>query len=243
MKKIVEENSMPIYKKIESYILDAIKDSRYQQGMMLPSEEEFCTIFNTSRMTVRKALDILVNKGYLHRVKGKGTFVSKFNIEKTMNSISGWQETIEAAGLKGKTEVIKFELDKADEEVAKNLNIVVGSEIYILERLRYADGVPVILEKAHLNAALFPGLLKYDFSKVSLYKKMEEKYGVILDHLYQKLYTRNIVGDHAKKLFGKDEATALIMIDTSYDQHTRPIEYTVCYINGERYTIRYVVKK
>ena len=76
------ENKIPIYRQIEQYIMNNIEDGIYAEGMMIPSEEDFCEKFHTSRMTVRKAFDILQTKGILHKKKGKGTFVSTFSIEK-----------------------------------------------------------------------------------------------------------------------------------------------------------------
>lgn len=53
------ENKIPIYRQIEQYIMNNIEDGIYAEGMMIPSEEDFCEKFHTSRMTVRKAFDIL----------------------------------------------------------------------------------------------------------------------------------------------------------------------------------------
>ena len=76
------ENKIPIYRQIEQYIMNNIEDGIYAEGMMIPSEEDFCEKFHTSRMTVRKAFDILQTKGILHKKKVKGTFVSTFSIER-----------------------------------------------------------------------------------------------------------------------------------------------------------------
>lgn len=237
------DKSIPIYRQIENYILECIHDSRYPQGMLIPSEEEFCRMFHTSRMTVRKATNNLISRGLLHSIKGKGTFVNKFNFEKTMNSVTGWKDTMRAAGFRTKTDILRMDRDICGEKTAKCLNIPEGTEIYILERLRYADDVPVLIEKAHLNAALFPNLMEYDFSEKSLYETMEKEYGITLHHVYQKLKTQTVTGKYAQVLFEKKEAVALAMENTSYDIYTRPVEYTISHINGERYSLRYVVNK
>ncbi len=237
------EKKLPLYRQIENYIVECIHDSRYPQGMLIPSEEEFCRMFQTSRMTVRKATNNLISRGMLHSIKGKGTFVSKFNFEKTMNSVTGWRDTMLAAGYRTKTKVLRLEKDICDEKIAKYLNIPVGAEIYILERLRYADDIPVLIEKAHLNVSLFPNFMDIDFSQKSLYETMEKEYGITLHHVYQKLKTQTVSGKHAQMIFDVEEAVALVMENTSYDIYTRPVEYTISHINGERYSLRYVVNK
>ena len=234
-------NELPIYKQIENYIMDCIHDSRLQKGMIIPSEENFCEMFKTSRMTVRKAIDELVGKGILYRIKGKGTFVNKFNVEKTMNISTGWKETMMAQGHKVHTKVLNFCYVEASEFIAKNLNISKGTKVVLLERLRYADDLPVLIEKAYLNASILQGIMEYEFNDESLYRVFENHFGIKLNHVYQKLYTKELSGEHAKLLFNSASATCIVMENTSYDNYTRPIEFTICYINGERYTLRYVI--
>lgn len=246
MKTLIEHENkydLPIYKQIENYIMECIHDSRLQQGMIIPSEENFCEMFSTSRMTVRKAIDELVGKGILHRMKGKGTFVNKFNIEKTMNISTGWKETMRAQGHKVKTKVLNFCYVEASEFVAKNLNVTQGSKVVLLERLRYADDLPVLIEKAYLNGSILQGIMDYEFSDESLYRVFETHFGIKLNHVYQKIYTKEITGEHAKLLFNTKSAVTMVMENTSFDNYTRPIEFTICYINGERYTLRYAINK
>ncbi|MCR0165826.1 GntR family transcriptional regulator [[Clostridium] innocuum] len=114
------ENKIPIYRQIEQYIMNNIEDGIYAEGMMIPSEEDFCEKFHTSRMTVRKAFDILQTKGILHKKKGKGTFVSTFSIEKNMQTIHGWKETMQMAGYRTRSDLLKIAMEKADEKIAKN---------------------------------------------------------------------------------------------------------------------------
>lgn len=236
-------HDMPIYRQIENYIMECIRDSRLQQGMIIPSEENFCDLFSTSRMTVRKAIDALVGKGVLYRIKGKGTFVNKFNIEKTMNISTGWKETMQAQGHKTRTKVLNFCYTKASAYVAKNLNVVENSQIVLLERLRYADDLPVLIEKAYLNGNILAGIMEHEFSDESLYRYFEQNFKIELNHVYQKIYTKEIDGDYAKMLFKEKSAIAMIMENTSFDNYTRPIEFTICYINGERYTLRYAINQ
>ena len=59
------ENKIPIYRQIEQYIMNNIEDGIYAEGMMIPSEEDFCEKFHTSRMTVRSR-----GYGFLYRPDG-----------------------------------------------------------------------------------------------------------------------------------------------------------------------------
>jgi GntR family transcriptional regulator of arabinose operon len=67
----------PKYKELKNYIKQNILDNIYKEQEAIPSENEFCKLFNTSRVTVRKAIDELVMEGYIYRVQGVGTFVQE----------------------------------------------------------------------------------------------------------------------------------------------------------------------
>lgn len=240
---MMEENQKPIYQKIEDYITSNIKSSQYAKGMMIPSEEEFCKLFNTSRMTVRKSLDSLVSKGYLHKVQGRGTFVSQFNFEKTMNSITGWKETMQAAGFKTKSTLLKMETIKANEKVAKNLNIKMESDVIFIERLRYADGIPILIEHTFLNASMYPDFNKHAIHDFSLYDIIEKEYHLPIHHAYQKIRTQKLEKRESNLLFSIDDASVMVLENVSFDTYTRPLEFTISYIDGEKYALRYVAQK
>lgn len=234
----------PIYKEIIDYIKDAIKDGRYEKGELIPTEEEFCNLFNTSRMTVRRAIDDLVSKGMLTRIRGKGTFVARFNIEKTMNSVSkGWSETMEALGFKTSSKVLTFDKIKADKYIADNLNIPVNSEVYVLERLRYADDNPVVIEKAFISADRFPNLNQYTFENESFYDVLRKNYNIKIDHSYQKLKAVELVGEKAKFFSKTGKAIVIEIANTNYDQYSKPIEFGIDYVNSDIYVLRYVIKE
>ena len=235
------ENKIPIYRQIEQYIMNNIEDGIYAEGMMIPSEEDFCEKFHTSRMTVRKAFDILQTKGILHKKKGKGTFVSTFSIEKNMQTIHGWKETMQMAGYRTRSDLLKIAMEKADEKIAKKLHMKEGDFVYIIIRLRYANDTPILIEKAHLNAFMFPNLLQITFEEQSLYDILKRNYQLHIHHVCQKVLTQKLYGAYAQQFFQEDEATALVMENISYDDREIPLEYTISYINGELYSLNYYV--
>lgn len=240
----MKDSEKPIYREIIDYIKDGIKDGRYGKGELIPTEEEFCSLFNTSRMTVRKAIDELVGKGMLTRIRGKGTFVARFNIEKTMNSASkGWSEAMEALGFKTHSKVLIFEKIKADEYVADNLKIPLNSEVYVLERLRYADDNPVVIEKVFISADRFPDLNKYSFEDESFYDILRKNYNVKIDHSYQKLKAVQLTGEKAEFFSKTGNAIVIEITITNYDQYSKPIEFGIDYVNSDIYVLRYVIKE
>ena len=79
--------SEPMYKKIYDDLLNGIKEGKYPPGCRLPSEKELIDIYNVSRITVKKALEILAYRGCILRKPGKGSFVVfESNLEKALQS-------------------------------------------------------------------------------------------------------------------------------------------------------------
>lgn len=66
----------PLYELIYKEMLNSIRNGTYQQGVKLPSEKEICEQFNVSRITGKKAMDMLAEQNIIIRMPGKGSFVN-----------------------------------------------------------------------------------------------------------------------------------------------------------------------
>ena len=88
-------NTHTIYQQLADFIQGKIETNEYNFGAKIPSEREFSEIFKISRMTVRKAIDLLIEKGLLVRIQGKGTFVSKPKIDSPIDTIKSMKSFIQ----------------------------------------------------------------------------------------------------------------------------------------------------
>lgn len=86
------------YKEIEHDILSQIQDGKLQTGDQILTESELCSRYQVSRMTARKALDLLSSKGILVRTPGKGTFVNSVQITKTANRTRSFSNDMRSIG-------------------------------------------------------------------------------------------------------------------------------------------------
>lgn len=231
----------PIYQEIETYIEEQISNGNYRQGSMIPSEEAFCKQFHTTRMTVRRAIHDLVFKGMLHSIKGKGTFVTSFDTRTTMNLVCGWKRTIEAEGASTHADVLNAYVQEADHTTRKALQLEDEEAVFVLEKVRYMNQSPVLIEKTYLRKESFPKIETYDFDTTSLYDLLKEEYQCQHDHVYQKINLTKVTGTYAHMLFQEDEGVALLMKNTAYNKQMQPIEYSECYINGDKFPLRYVI--
>src|ERR1044071_2758103 len=122
----------------------AIAQGTFRPGTQLPTEAELCEMLGVSRTVVREALRVLENDGLVARRHGIGTFVRNLPIIKNLNFNFGLTEMIESAGLKPGTSNLSFRKETADEEKAKQLAVSVGTALITFERIRTANGRPVV---------------------------------------------------------------------------------------------------
>ncbi|XAM37014.1 putative HTH-type transcriptional regulator YurK [Terrisporobacter petrolearius] len=176
--KLVDKNSqIPLYIQLIEIIKDMINKNELQEGHYLMSERDICKIQNVSRMTVNKAIINLVNEGVLERRQGKGTFVSYKKQKLTYEKMQGFTEIANEKKLKVKNEILKFKLDKPNDVVKEYLQIKDDSLlVFHIERVRFVDEDPTILEKIYIPKYMCPDLNADLINKNSLYKLYREKY-------------------------------------------------------------------
>ena len=145
------------------------KFQRMAPNSAIPSARELAHTHKVSAMTVRQALVALQQEGIINSVPGLGTFVSDRRMSKRLVFTSFSQEVAER-GMKPSSKVVTAIKTKVtDPKLAEILQIQVGDPIYKIERIRYADNIPMALEESIISANLMPGLLDQDL-KTSLYE-------------------------------------------------------------------------
>lgn len=172
-------SSRPLYKQIKHAIMSAIDNQGVLPGEKIPSLEDLSERYGVSRMTARQAVQDLVREGKLYTVIGKGTFVAQENkIEPPMNTVWGFSDSFSSSGGNELSRFLSMEVKKSGFEVSKKLNIAPDHRIYKLSRVRMINHKPVAVEFSHLPFDRFPNLDTFDWSKLSLYATLREKYHV-----------------------------------------------------------------
>lgn len=171
------KKNIPLHQQISEDILIKILNGMYVVNEMIPKEVDLANSYNVSRPTIRQAIMTLVDRGYLERVKGTGTFVRNKKINQNFtNVIKSYNDSMKERGIIPKTKVLNFSIEKATKKIAENLAINVGDPIYSLTRLRYAGDTPILFVTTYIPHYMFPELINEDFTKVSLYDTFT-KYG------------------------------------------------------------------
>jgi GntR family transcriptional regulator len=172
-------DTAPIYIRVQKDLLKLIHDKEVEPGGRFPSERELSVRFGASRMTMRKAVDHLVQAGALERRGTSGTYVPDRLFDRPLSdhipySIS---DVVEKAGHTPGSKLLFFERTEADEFLAAKLGLSQGDPVISIERQRTVDGIPVCLEFSHIPARLVPGLSASDVMEgKSLYKLFRDIY-------------------------------------------------------------------
>lgn len=216
------------YKIIYDSIKDKILNKEYPTNSKIPDEITLCKEYNCSRMTMKKALDLLVQEGLLYRKRGQGSFVMSNNNAKGLIII---QER-ELQGLTKSSpghvtsKVLEFKLEFANEEIANKLNINVDDPIYNIFRLRLVNNKPYVLERTYMPTSLIPGIT-LDVLSHSVYDYIENTLNLRIASANKttKADVSNEV-DH-KYLNLKDIEPVLEIEQIAYLDNGIPYEYSI----------------
>ena len=227
---------VPLYYQIEENLKKTIEEGKWKTGDPLPTEKDLQEIYRVSRTTIRQALDLLVRKGMLVRIPGKGTFVSKNRIVHYIGTITSFTEEMQSRGLTPGTRILDFMRVLPPPSVAHDLEIPDNSPVIFLKRLRFANEEPVAISEIYLPEDLVPGFLEEGLGEESLYNFLEKRYGLFFKETYETVEATLIAGREAKLLEVVEGTPGLIVGRISYLQNGRAIERAYTIYRGDRFT-------
>jgi len=193
-----ETFSPPKYFQISRDIVALIQGGSLKAASPVPSENEIIEKYKVSNTTARKALHELEKGGWVTRVKGKGTFVRDQTVVRAINRIFGFTKNMVEAGRKPTTKLIGFHLRNDD-----HTQVVNGREFTLkgphceIERIRYADSMPMMCETRYISLQLCPDIQRRNLEQ-SLYTTFEKDYGLHLTEINQMLSAVLLEGEALK---------------------------------------------
>ncbi|MFE7980047.1 GntR family transcriptional regulator [Streptomyces shenzhenensis] len=203
-------------------------------GSRMPAERLLAVRLDTSRTTVRQALQELVGEGRLDRIQGKGTFVARPKLSRTL-LLTSHTEDMHAQGLQPASRVLDIRHVEADEKLSAVLGVAVGDGVLRVERLRLASGEPMAIETTHLSARRFPGLHRSLATYRSLYTALAEAYGVRPAEAEEAIETSLATPREAALLATEVGLPMLLLSRHSRDAHGTPVEWVRSVYRGSRY--------
>jgi GntR family transcriptional regulator len=141
-------------------------------GQQLPTERELSAGFGVSRVTVRRALGLLAVDGLVYAVQGKGTFVAAQRLAEPPNALLSFHDMVANDNVVVGARPLRVDVRSASLSEAELFGIAPGADLFVLERLRSLDGLPVAIDCNVLPAALDPELPGLDWTHESLYTRL-----------------------------------------------------------------------
>ena len=169
-----------IYILIKNDIENKIQEGIYNPGDKIPSERELCDIYNTSRMTVRQAVNELVKIGLIKREKGRGSFVSSPQF--LQKNIRSFTHTLREQGYEPSTELIEFSTVHNIKYISQELGEDKEQKLYKIKRLRLANNIPIALETIYIPTYRCIDLKDFEL-KNSFYEMLETRYGFSVEKI------------------------------------------------------------
>lgn len=244
------EYKIPLYIQLKQLILERIADGEYLPGEKIPSEREMAATYKINRMTVKNAVNSLVEDGILYKEKNVGVFVCKKkanqlytfrNKEKEGEVESSFSAKIQLSGQSIESEVLEKGMVSNRKYVEYKLGLDEGESAYALHRLRKVNRETISLEYCYVPAKFFPDIDDHNFEKASLYAYMEKQ-----NHL-PIVFEQKMIVEKARRPFMKpmglkedDYVYALEFIGK--DAQGNIVEYTQSYLKCDYSIYQFLIE-
>lgn len=222
--------SQPLYQQLQRVLREAIESRVLAPDDALPAERQIASELSVSRITVRKAIDGLVEEGLLVRRQGSGNFVCA-RIEKNFAKLTSFSEDMRARGRTPRSVWLKRFAGAVTPEEALTLRLSPGTPVYRYHRLRFADEAPMCLEFATIEASCLPSLEAVD---TSLYEALEAA-GSRPVRALQRLRALLLTAEHAKLLHAKQGDAGLLVERVGFLRDGRAVEFCQSFYRGDTY--------
>ncbi|MDB1691679.1 GntR family transcriptional regulator [Enterococcus casseliflavus] len=210
-----------LYRDVADKLKEDIMSGRYPIGSFLPTETELEATFNVSKITVRKAIELLAADEYVEKRSGRGTTVLSNRPYNKLSKGTTFSQLLEKTGKEYTKKNLSYELvELAPEHPAYSL---MGKEVMRLSRMYYFDHQPFIYYEYHLPKQL-KGTSIEVFEEKSLYRLLDE-HRMIIDR-FQDAFVATTLTEEQQKFMITPEVAALKRTRYSYDLQGEVVEYT-----------------
>ncbi len=221
-------DEMPQYLLIKEQLQARIDNGALKSGDKLPSERELCTIFNTTRVTIRESLAQLESSGAIYRSERRGWFVTPNRLWLDPTQNTNFHKLCIEQGRQPKTTLLNGRVITVPLDAMTPLQLQPFEQIYLLTRLRSVDDRPVCFCENHCLPARVPELLRHDLNG-SLTEVYEAHFGLIYTSMHLSFYPTAMPPQAASALGVAVGRPALLLQRLNYDQHGRILDYDVEY--------------
>ncbi|KXF91959.1 GntR family transcriptional regulator [Phaeobacter inhibens] len=229
----LDDAAGPRYVRLRQRIEDGIETGLLPKSAPLPAEREIATLTGLSRVTVRRAMQDLVDRGIIVQRQGSGSFVADGTpkVEQSLSQLTSFTEDMERRGYDTSVEWLERGIHTPSPEEVMALALTSGEAVARIARLRRANGRPMAIERASLPVDILPNPQAV---RGSLYEVLEQS-GSRPVRALQRISAINLPEQEAQMLGVELGMAGLSIVRTSYLRNRRVVEFTRSIYRGDAY--------
>lgn len=209
----MEEITQPIPKYYQIYkeLLKQIRSGEFEEFDRFYSDTELVEKYEVSRGTIREAVKLLIQQGYIVREQGKGTFVTSPAIEQDSDKLMGFTELMMKHDIKPSAKVIEQDMEAPPLDLKSLMDLEDDDKLVHIVRIRYGDDQPLIIEQSYFMYDLFEPIYDMDLESNSIYELLYKYTGTRLGEARQRITAISAGKKESELLDVKINAPLLLM--------------------------------
>ncbi len=227
----------PIYRQLYLILRGQIEAREYQLDDVLPTEEQLAERYAVSRVTIRKALQILVDDGLIVRQAGKGTFVYPQTIRENLYSLQGFAEMMASDYPAQIMEILNFEVIQAGDDLASLLAVSPGDKILRIKRRHRVENRPVAYAIIYLPFEVGKLFTPEDVETTPIYTLLVRKAFLTIGRATQRVTAVAANQEIVEVLRIASGSPVLTVKRVTYSAEEQPIEYIQLYYPGGQHEL------
>lgn len=224
---------LPAYIKIHDAIKKDIDEGVWLIGDRLPSERDLADHFEVTRMTLRQAVTLLVEEGILERRVGSGTYVASHRVRDKMRGTTSFTEIVHSQGKTPSSKLISYQRQLASDTEIKELQLEPSDYVIRMERIRYADNIPLVFEVASIPEKFIKDMKRDEITEH--FFKTLVSHGFEIGKSRQTIYAKTASERVASYLSVSRGHAILALTQVSYFSNGNPFEYVRSQYVGDRF--------
>ncbi len=224
-------SAAPLWAQLEADLRRRVEAGEFRDSF--PTDLQLTETYGVSRHTVREAIRHLNRSGLLTRQRGRGTVVNAARFEQSLGTLYSLFQTVESAGVDQTSEVVRCER-VVDPAAAARLELDEGASLVLLERIRFAGGAPLAVDRAWLPAEVGAGLLEVDWSHTALYAELAAAGAPVPNEGWERL-TPVVPDEIDRERLELGVHEAAFFLERLGARDGRPVEWRTTVIRGDRY--------
>lgn len=227
--------NISLYLQVKNTLIKSIQNQTWRPYSLIPTELELMETFNVSRTTIRQAITMLVQEGLLEKRQGKGTIVLPMKLVGNLGRLKGFAEEVMERGLVPHSQLIRAEFLPILSFEKTMLQLPENESVLLIERIRFANDMPIAIERSCWPEKLGRILMKYDLNSAKYYEILENN-DIYLKQANEKISAINATLHEADLLGIRGGEALLEMTRLSYGLDGTPMEFTKTKFRSDQYS-------